>query len=69
MGTNSPIYDVVVIGSGVAGCSVGMYAGRFQMKTLVLGSLPGGVITTTHLVENYPGIPSITGEDMGIVFL
>ena len=63
------LYDVIVVGSGVAGCSVGMYSGRFQMKTLVLGSLPGGIITTTHLVENYPGIKSITGTDMGIVFI
>lgn len=63
------MYDVIVIGTGVAGLSAGMYAGRFNMKTLVIGELPGGIITTTHLVENYPGIPSITGLDMGTVFL
>lgn len=61
-------YDVIVIGSGIAGLSVGMYAGRFNLKTLVIGSQPGGIITTTSLVENYPGIKSITGPDMGTVF-
>ncbi|PIQ77906.1 thioredoxin-disulfide reductase [Candidatus Peregrinibacteria bacterium CG11_big_fil_rev_8_21_14_0_20_46_8] len=65
----SELYDVIIIGSGVAGYSAGMYCGRFNLKTLVIGDLPGGVITTTHLVENYPGIPSITGQDMGMVFM
>jgi len=63
------VFDVVIVGSGVAGYSAGMYCGRFNMKTLVVGDLPGGVITTTHLVENYPGILSITGQDMGLVFM
>ncbi len=62
------VYDVIIIGSGIAGLSTGMYAGRFNLKTLVLGAQPGGIITTTHLVENYPGIKSITGADMGTVF-
>lgn len=63
------MWDVIVIGTGIAGLSAGMYCGRFNLKTLVIGELPGGIITTTHLVENYPGIPSITGADMGQVFL
>lgn len=63
------LYDVIIIGTGIAGLSAGMYCGRFNLKTLVIGEMPGGIITTTHLVENYPGIPSITGADMGEVFL
>lgn len=66
---NQPIYDVIIIGAGVSGLSAGMYCGRFKMKTLLIGEMPGGVITTTHLVENYPGILSITGADMGETFL
>lgn len=62
------VYDVIIIGSGVAGLSAGMYAGRFQLKTVVIGAQPGGIITTTDLVENYPGIKSIGGADMGLVF-
>ncbi|MBI4994362.1 FAD-dependent oxidoreductase [Candidatus Peregrinibacteria bacterium] len=63
------IFDVIAVGAGVAGLSAGMYCGRFNLKTLVIGEMPGGVITTTHLVENYPGIISITGADMGDEFL
>lgn len=63
------IWDIIIIGTGVSGLSAGMYCGRFNMKTLVIGEMPGGIITTTHLVENYPGILSITGADMGDVFL
>lgn len=62
-------YDVIVIGTGIAGLSAGMYCGRFNLKTLVLGEMPGGIITTTHLVENYPGILSIEGAQMGMTFL
>lgn len=69
MNDANKMYDVIVIGTGVAGLSAGMYCGRFNLRTIVIGDLPGGIITTTHLVENYPGIPSITGADMGTVFL
>ncbi|MEK7171877.1 MAG: FAD-dependent oxidoreductase [Patescibacteria group bacterium] len=62
-------FDVIAVGAGIAGLSAGMYCGRFNLKTLVIGEMPGGVITTTHLVENYPGIISITGMDMADVFM
>mgnify|MGYP001568105380 CR=1 FL=1 len=47
-----------------------MYAARLGMKTLVLGHTygpeapVGGVITTTHVVENYPGFISISGQEL-----
>lgn len=69
MAETKTVWDVVIIGTGVSGLSAGMYCGRFNLKTLVIGAMPGGIITTTHLVENYPGIPSITGADMGQVFI
>lgn len=58
------MYDLIIIGSGVSGLAAAVYAVRFGMKTLVLGELPGGIVTTTHLIENYPGFPSITGLDL-----
>jgi len=63
------IYDMIIIGGGVAGASAGMYSARFNLNVLVFAAMPGGLITTTHLVENYPGIKSITGSDMGTVFI
>ncbi len=58
-------YDFIVIGAGSAGLPAAIYAARFRLKTLVIGELIGGTITTTHIVENWPGIPIITGWDFG----
>jgi thioredoxin reductase (NADPH) len=63
-------YDLVVLGAGVAGLAAGMYGARLGQKTLVLGTthgseLPvGGVITTTNVVENYPGFIRLTGTEL-----
>ncbi len=54
-------YDLIIIGSGPAGLSAGIYAGRYALKTLVLGAEAGGTANYAHRVENYPGFPSITG--------
>ena len=55
------IYDVAIIGGGMAGYSAAIYAHRFGMKCLVLSKDKGGLITTTHMVENWPGEKSISG--------
>jgi len=57
-------YDMVVVGAGCAGLSGAMYAGRLGMKVLVLGEMRGGTITTTDIVENYPGFVSIGGFEL-----
>ena len=63
------VYDLVVVGAGIAGASAAMYASRLGMKTVMIGEQPGGLITTTHLVENWPGIKSISGPDLAMSLL
>jgi thioredoxin reductase (NADPH) len=59
------MHDVIVIGGGITGFTAAMYAGRLGLKTLIVeAGLIGGVITTTNVVENWPGIKKITGEEL-----
>jgi thioredoxin reductase (NADPH) len=63
-------YDFIILGAGVTGLSAAMYAARLGLKTLCLGYSHGsefalgGVITTTNIVENYPGFASISGQEL-----
>ncbi|PIR55184.1 thioredoxin-disulfide reductase [Candidatus Peregrinibacteria bacterium CG10_big_fil_rev_8_21_14_0_10_36_19] len=63
------MYDFLIIGGGCSGLSAAMYGTRLGLKTLTLAELPGGLITTTHLVENWPGIVSTSGPDLASALL
>ena len=57
---------VIIIGSGPAGLTAGIYAGRAQLEPLLIaGNLLGGQPTLTDIVENYPGFPEpISGQEL-----
>lgn len=64
------LYDVIIIGNGPAGLTAAIYGMRAGLKTLVLSDNPmsGGQIATTYEVDNYPGLPKISGMELGDKF-
>ena len=65
MTTDQPI-DVAIIGGGPAGYAAAIYAARFNLTTTVIEQgMSGGQIATTNEVENYPGIPLLSGAELG----
>jgi len=61
-------YDLIVLGGGPTAIGCAIYAARFAMDVLVIGKIFGGLIATTHLVENYPGITSTSGQGLMDMF-
>lgn len=60
------IYDMIIIGSGPAGLTAGIYGKRAGLSILVMEAsfIQGGQIVNTYEVDNYPGLPGISGMDL-----
>jgi len=59
------VYDVIIIGGGPAGLSAGIYTRRAKLSSLLLEkTILGGQVATADVIENYPGIPEITGYEL-----
>ncbi|MBI5138216.1 MAG: FAD-dependent oxidoreductase [Candidatus Vogelbacteria bacterium] len=58
------IYDVVIVGSGAAGLSAAIYAGRYQMKTLIVAGDFGGETAKAGVIWNYPGAKGVDGYEL-----
>ena len=64
------MYDVVIIGGGPAGMTAGLYAKRAGLNVLILEkSFFGGQIVNSHRVDNYPGLPGISGYELSEKFI
>lgn len=62
-------FDLIIIGAGPAGLTAALYAGRAELKALLLErAMPGGQVMTTSEVENYPGVGKISGAELCMKF-
>jgi len=60
------IYDVIIIGAGPAGLAAGIYGKRAGFNILILdtSSISGGQILNTYEIDNYPGFPGASGQEV-----
>ncbi len=61
-------YDIAIIGSGPAAYSASIYASRYKLSNIIIGKIIGGTISEAHKVCNYPGLPDISGVELGLKF-
>ena len=64
------VYDLIIIGGGPGGLTAGIYAMRAALNTLLIEKgVPGGQVTMSAEVENYPGFVHVEGAELSMKFL
>jgi len=58
------MYDLIILGAGPAGMAASIYASRYKINHLVIGSVFSGSLFKAHKIENWPGEKSISGSDL-----
>ncbi|MBW6431989.1 FAD-dependent oxidoreductase, partial [Patescibacteria group bacterium] len=58
------VYDLIIIGAGPAAISAAIYAARYRLNFLVIGGIPGGNMSLSYDVDNYPGYVHTTGSEL-----
>lgn len=61
-------YDLIIIGGGPGGVAAGIYAARKKLKTLLVTDAFGGQSVVSLDIQNFIGIPSISGYDLAVAF-
>ena len=57
-------YDLVILGTGPAGLTAGLYSTRYKLKTLAIGQIDGGMMSESHKICNFPTEKEISGFDL-----
>lgn len=57
-------YDLIIVGAGPAGMNAAVYAGRYQLKTLLIGELPGGLVSEAYKICNFLSYKIIDGSEL-----
>lgn len=61
---NNDSYDLCIVGNGPAGLMASVYASRYNIKHILVGDLPGGLMTSSHKICNFPSYEEISGMDL-----
>jgi thioredoxin reductase (NADPH) len=62
------MYDLIILGAGPTGMAASIYASRYKINHLIIGSVFGGSLSKAHKIENWPGEKSISGSDLVVKF-
>lgn len=63
------MYELIILGGGPAGLSAAIYAARYKINFAIIAPMWGGFMNDAHLVENWPGEKSITGQELANKFI